>query len=234
MKVGTDGVLLGAWMDILPSDKKMLDIGAGTGVISLMVAQRSAVLTKIIAVEPDGPSAAEAASNFEASPWKERLSIVNDTLQNFTASRPQEADTFDLIFTNPPYFIDSLKAPDHRRSNARHTSTLTHEDILSAASHLLKCNGRLAIILPTEEAEEFIRTAETFHIGHPPVLREEFHLSRLCKVHTTENKKPKRYLMEFTTRPHSVPVQEARLYIQKGTEFTEEYKSLTSEFYLKF
>ncbi len=270
MKVGTDGVLLGAWVNILETDKRILDIGGGSGIISLMIAQRSALfstdpslLPKIIAIDIDAPSAEEAHFNFENSKWNERLESLHTSLQGFVQCRHQTTaagrtceaggktvaacihpplgdhrgvehghpltaagrtcESFDLLVSNPPYFINSQKAPDERRSSARHTDTLSHEELISAASTFLNPDGRFAIILPTEEAEKFIDSA-----------LPSLHLNRLCKVSTTKNKSPKRYLMEFRLSPPTTQIPEEHLYIQEGNTFTEQYKSLTREFYLKF
>lgn len=259
MKVGTDGVLLGAWVSLLETDSRILDIGGGSGIISLMIAQRSALfstdsplLPKIIAIDIDAPSAEEAHFNFENSKWNERLESLHISLQGFiecrhhpltaafsSTNQPTDnqvvkhghpltaagrtCEPFDLLVSNPPYFINSQKAPDERRSSARHTDTLSHEELISAASTLLNPDGRFAIILPTEEAEKFIDSA-----------LPSLHLNRLCKVSTTKNKSPKRYLMEFRLSPPPTQIPEEHLYIQEGNTFTEQYKSLTREFYLKF
>lgn len=265
MKVGTDGVLLGAWVNVFETDRRILDIGGGSGIISLMIAQRSALfsidsslLPKIIAIDIDAPSAEEAHFNFENSKWNERLESRHTSLQDFilgdykgvkhghpltaaflSTHQPivsriikhnhpltaagRACEPFDLLVSNPPYFINSQKAPNQRRSSARHTDTLSHEELISAASTLLDPEGRFAIILPTEEAEKFIDSA-----------LPSLHLNRLCKVSTTKNKSPKRYLMEFRLSPTSTLIPEEHLYIQEGNTFTEQYKSLTREFYLKF
>lgn len=237
MKVGTDGVLLGAWVSLLETDRRILDIGGGSGIISLMIAQRNALfstdsllLPKIIAIDIDAPSAEEAHFNFENSKWNERLESLHTSLQGFIECRHhpltaagRACEPFDLLVSNPPYFINSQKAPDERRSSARHTDTLSHEELISAASTLLNPDGRFAIILPTEEAEKFIKSA-----------LPSLHLNRLCKVSTTKNKSPKRYLMEFRLSPPPTQIPEEHLYIQEGNTFTEQYKSLTREFYLKF
>lgn len=228
MKVGTDGVLLGAWMSILPSDNLMLDIGSGTGLISIIVAQRSEEnpLSKIIAVEIDSDSAEESEFNFKQSPWSEKLSIINSPIQ-----KCKLATKFDLIFTNPPYFINSLKSPKDDRNTARHTDSLAHKDILSASQSLLNLYARLAIILPTHEAKSFIIEAEMFS---PSENNTRLQLSRLCKVQTTQKKDPARYLMEFTLTDFKLPVSytEESLIIHDGDKFSPEYISLTGEFYL--
>lgn len=205
-KVGTDSILLGNWLSPLPSDMAMLDIGTGTGVLALMAAQKreradSDESWKIIALEIDAPSCAEAQFNFEASPWAGHLSVLNIPLQDYLKSSHCPKGGFDYIFTNPPYFINSLKAPNARRNDARHASSLTHEEIIEAAFQLLKPSGRLALILPAQEAEAFRRIAELYHIGRAlPEAGERrcLRLSRLEKVQTAPGKPVKRWLMEFT------------------------------------
>lgn len=227
MKVNTDGVLLGAWMDIGREEKQLLDIGTGTGVIALMAAQRSAAMgireRSICAIEIDSVSSQEAEFNFENSPWREMLRVENVSIQDFSKECPIK---FDLIFTNPPYFIDSLKAPQKRRNVARHTDLLSHQDIIKSVISLISPNGRFALILPSGEAQQFITESG----------RSGFRLCRICKVKMTLDSDPKRYLMEFYIKKgrlapfdvaEDIPYQE--LVIE-----TEEYKSLTKDFYLKF
>ncbi len=223
MKVGTDGVLLGAWMDIKADDSLLLDIGAGTGIISLIAAQRLSLTQfsnsnySITALEIDSPSAKEAVENFNKSPWSKNLFLKNISIQNFV-----ESNKFDLIFSNPPFFNNSLKAPDSRRSTARHTDTLPYEHLVKAAQTLLKPNGRLALILPAEEGDYFIKKMDGIY------------LKRLCKVKTTANKPPKRYLMEFTVEDNSLDISENYLVMQENGEYTQRYKDLTKDLYLRF
>lgn len=192
MKLGTDSVLLGAWAPLHDGDRRVLDIGTGTGVVALMIAQRISHQegVSIDAIDIDLPSVEEASHNFEISPWSGSLRAVHTPLQEFY---PDER--YDLIVSNPPYFVDSLKAPSLRRSNTRHTDSLPHIDLISSAFRLLKEGGRLVVILPKEEGEAFIRDAELFHIGKSLPVRLQ--LSRLCKVSTVSRKPPKRYIMEF-------------------------------------
>jgi len=235
MKIGTDGVLLGAWVNISGTEHRILDVGTGTGVIALMVAQRTVVDTAIDAIDIDMPSITEASFNFEFSPWASRLSAHHTSLQEFIP-----AYKYDLIVSNPPFFINSLKAPDTRRSDARHTDSLSSGEIILASSRLLAPKGRLALVLPPEEANLLIEAA-TFH---------GFELLRLCIVRTKPGTSPKRYLMEFVwtgsfgqssypnTHKQSVSghctVIEEELTIQGQNDFTSEYKTLTKDFYLKF
>lgn len=174
MKVNTDGVILGAAMSILPSDRSMLDIGTGTGTIALMAAQRSIGCIRqsttsldsqfkddndfrIDALDIDEPSATEAAANFEASPWSETLKAYNLSLQDFAQ---KGSEKYDLIFSNPPYFEDSLTAPDERKSTARHTSDgLSYRDIFEFAKDRLSESGRVSLVLPADQEAALARYA---------------------------------------------------------------------------
>lgn len=195
MKLGTDSVLLGAWAPVDSGDRRILDVGTGTGVVALMIAQRLPSLdgVRIDAIDIDLPSVEEAAHNFEISPWSSALRAIHTPLQGHTAHK------YDLIVSNPPYFIDSLKAPSARRSNTRHTDSLPHRDLIAAAFSLLREGGRLVVILPKDEGERFITDAELYNIGMGIPCR--LHLRRVCKVSTVPHKPPKRYIMEFVLLP---------------------------------
>jgi len=255
MKVNTDGVLLGAWLSLsgahnmtvmetsFSRDKfKVLDIGTGTGVIALIVAQRLSKLFStsskdefsIDAIDIDKPSVDEAGYNFSQSPWAGHLTALKISLQEFLNVQfvrnglppDKNKEKYDLIVSNPPYFIDSLKAPSARRSSARHNHDLPYEVIIESAIQMLKDEGKLAIVLPAEEGERFIKLA----------TMGPLHFARRCKLKTMANKMEKRYLMEFIKSTQSDKVQEEVLIMQQtgGLEYTEQYKTLTKEFYLKF
>ncbi len=192
MRLGTDSVLLGAWVPLFPEDKRVLDVGTGTGVVALMIAQRLCLQSNVSidAIDIDLPSVEEAAHNFAISPWCGALRVMHTPLQDFVPE-----DKYDLIVSNPPYFVDSLKAPSLRRSNTRHADSLPHTDLIASAFRLLKVGGRMVVILPRDEGEAFIRNAELYHIGREEKVR--LALGRLCKVSTASGKPPKRYIMEF-------------------------------------
>lgn len=217
MKVGTDGVLLGAWVALSGSEENILDAGTGTGVIALMLAQRQDT-ARIVAVDIDSPSVDEASDNFSESPWSDRLSACKCDFRTYDS-----ACLFDLIVSNPPYFINSLKAPQERRTAARHNDTLPHKALIEGAVRLLTEGGRLAVVLPSEEGNRFVRSA--FEGG--------LFLKRICRVRTKPTAHPKRYLMEFS-RSKKEPLVEEELVIQSGGSFTPDYISLTREFYLAF
>jgi len=234
MKVGTDAVLLGSWMS-LPStpSAQLLDIGTGTGVISLFAAQRLSNIGKqyrITAVEPDTPSCGEAAENFAASRWGNCLQAVNASLQEYAAHIAEGC--MDMIFSNPPYFIDSLKAPDLRRSTARHTDTLPFGEMVEICGRLLKNGGTLAVILPPEEGRRFLTLARGFSLED-----RHFTLSRLCHVRGSESKPVKRWMMEFLwaaggciTSPEPIP---EFLTLQEGSSRSAQYSRLTADFYVR-
>ena len=228
MKVNTDGVLLGAAMTIKSEDRCMLDIGTGTGTIALMAAQRvtdhaereaSRDDIMIDAIDIDEPSATEAAMNFANSPWAECLHAHNVSLDAFAASDDQK---YDLIFSNPPYFEDSLTAPDERKSTARHTSDgLSYRDIFEFAKERLTDRGRVSLVLPADQEAALCRYARMCGL----------HLFRILRVRTVPRKAPARMIVEFS-RQRCESVAEELLTIQDKGQYTEEYLSLTHEFYI--
>ncbi len=221
LKVGTDAVLLGAAMHILPSDRRALDIGTGTGVIALMAAQRSegngsgSGRLRITGIEIDPQSAAEAEYNFLHSPWADRLEALCAPL---SAYRP--AEKFDLIFSNPPYYDCSLRNPDLRAAAARHNGSLSYREILGfAAEHLLP-GGRLAMILPSEQSASVRRCAASY--GLLPL--------RTLGIRTAERKALKRSIIEFSTLPGVM--QEDEITLMRDGVRSDEYRRLTGAFYL--
>ena len=215
MKVGTDGVLLGAWAN---SDnvKRILDIGTGTGVIALQMAQRNPI-AHIHAVEIDNTAAKRARANFDLSPWAERLTVEQTAVQEFAP-----AEKFDLIVSNPPYFVDSLLPPDAKRSTARHTHDLTFEELDSAVCRLLDDNGRFALILPVAEFEKYLALTQ-------------LHLVRRCDVCPVEGGAIKRIMGEFAKQP-TTEIEIENIAIERGRrgDYTDDYRALTKDFYLKF
>ena len=227
MKVNTDGVLLGAAMTIRPEDRCMLDIGTGTGTIALMAAQRiSGNAIRIDAVDIDEPSATEAAMNFANSPWSESLHAHNLSLDAFAAMDKKDGlpavQRYDLIFSNPPYFEDSLTAPDERKSTARHTSDgLSYRDIFEFAKERLTDSGRVSLVLPADQEAALCRYARMCGL----------HLFRILRVRTVPRKAPSRMIAEFS-RHRCETVKEELLTIQNEGQYTQEYLSLTHDFYM--
>ena len=214
LKVGTDAVLLGAAMTLLPSDRRALDIGTGTGVIALMAAQRAPQL-EIEAIDIDGPSAEEAGVNFRNSPWSGRLSARHCALADY-----EPGEKFDLIFSNPPYYDNSLRNPDERISTARHSSRLTLAHIFDFASSWLTDGGRLSLILPYDARISSLRTAASFG----------FHPFRTIMVRTVETKPPKRVILEFSR--HDRAASQEFITLMKDGGRSPEYSLLTQGFYL--
>lgn len=238
LKVGTDAVLLGATMTIRTDDRNLLDIGTGTGVIALMAAQRLEAAKagkgseggnpegspapapapapyRITGVEIDHASAQEASLNFITSPWRSHLHALETPLSAFRPDAP-----FDLVFSNPPYFDESLRNPDPRESEARHTQSLSYRDICAFCAEHLSPEGRLALILPAETEKTLVRTAASFGL----------YLGRIVRIRTVERKLFKRIIAEFS-RVRTTP-QESSLTLQKEGKRTQEYASLTEDFYL--
>jgi tRNA1Val (adenine37-N6)-methyltransferase len=208
MKVGTDAVLLGAWADVT-NTKSILDIGTGSGVIALMLAQRSDAL--IDAVEPDKNSADQAAENFKASPWSDRLRVYNQRIQDLQYSH------YDLVVSNPPFFSNSLLPPDVKRKSARHTETLSFDDLILSVKE-----GRLAIILPTVEGNLFRQKAREHGL----------HCNRSLAFYSRRNKPQERWLMEFSRRETSVNTETLVLY-EEDNRWTASYVLLVKEFLTK-
>lgn len=231
MKVNTDGVLLGAVMTIRPEDRRFLDIGTGTGTIAMMTAQRMEGIRKsdesghgnvsIEAIDIDGPSADEAASNFAASPWNDILTARHVSLKDFAAGLGRDVK-YDLIFSNPPYFDNALQAPEERRNTARHTASgLSFREIIDFSVASLSSCGHLALVLPSDTETELTRYAGMSGL----------HLFRITRIRTVPRKSPSRIIAEFSMRrPESL--EDTVLTIQNEGKYTEEYLSLTHDFYL--
>lgn len=219
MKVGTDAVLLGSW--VFPNgSQKILDIGTGTGVIALMLAQKTNA--HIHAIDIDDLSAQQAAQNFEASKFNDRLSVSHTSLQEFARHSQQ---TFNLIVTNPPYFQQSLKSSDEHRSNARHADILPFDELIDGVIKLLDPKGKFCLILPKQEASQFRELAE----------KKGLYLSKLMRVKGRADKDAdKRHLMQFEFKP--TEFSETTLAIEKNErhDYTEEYKALTKDYYIHF
>jgi tRNA1Val (adenine37-N6)-methyltransferase len=217
MKVGTDGVLLGAWASV-NDDRRILDIGTGTGLIALMLAQRSNAI--IDAVEIDEQACEEAKFNFEQSPWRDRLNVYNSDFQEF-ANLPCEP--YDLIISNPPFFINSLKTKDEALSVARHNDLLSFDQLVIGAGKLLSHTGRLCIIIPFTSSVDFRESARL----------AGFYLRQQTRVIPKLGRSPKRILLEFTVR-QGYPSENELVILDENGDYTEAYKTLTSPYYPAF
>jgi tRNA1Val (adenine37-N6)-methyltransferase len=215
-KVGTDGVLLGAWADIQAADR-ILDIGTGTGLIALMLAQRTPQNVIIDAVEIVEEDAHQAMGNVQHSPWPSKINVHHTSIQDF---HPEHR--YDLIVTNPPYFINSLLPPEKKRGQARHTHGLSFEELLLAVKILLKKSGKLAIILPQQEGLQFIQLAH-FH---------QLYCIRQVDFRSRVQKPVERLLLEFGENPEPIHREELILHGDDDA-WSEDYQDLTREFYLK-
>ncbi len=217
MKVGTDGVLLGAWADVGEA-KSILDVGTGTGLIAIMLAQRSDAA--IDAVEVDSMSALQAKENVSNSSWASRITVENKSFQEFSS---ECSFRYDLIVSNPPYFINSHKSPSEGRSLARHTDELPYDDLLKGINALLSSKGRFAGIFPYVEGNIFIAKAATYGL----------YCNKKVNVLGKRKGTIKRLLLEFSCIKE--PLTERSLAIRCDQEgYAPEYKQLTKDFYLNF
>ena len=220
MKVGTDGVLLGAWTNT-DNANNILDIGTGTGLIALMLAQRSNA--NITAVDAEANAYQQAKINFDASQWTNRLQLVHSKIQDFHSDQ-----LFDLIVSNPPYFSGYYSSENLSRDIARSADALLpYDELISSAKNSLIANGRLSLILPADQQEKIIAIAN----------QNELALSRLTFVKTKNTKEAKRILLEFVNNSNQVNSIIDELIIQSddnGRVYTQEYINLTKDFYLAF
>ncbi|MBK7651447.1 MAG: methyltransferase [Flammeovirgaceae bacterium] len=214
MKVGTDGVLLAAWTKVEDA-KRILDVGTGSGVMALIMAQRSSAQAIVDAIDIVKEDCEQARENIERSPWPAKIQIHNQSLQEF------KAEPYDLIVSNPPYFNNSYKPPKATRLVARHTQTLTHQDLLTHSKRLLKPSGRLTLILPTTEGSQIKLMAEN----------EGWFITRECSFRSRSNKPIERLLLEFQLIKGKLNKEELVLY-KAEQEWSPEYFTLTKEFYL--
>ena len=216
MKVGTDGVLLGAWSPV-DGAKRILDIGTGSGLIALMLAQRSEA--EIVGVELDSAAAQQASENATASPFKERIEIVNCNISDYCTTFP-----FDLVVSNPPFFEEDVTSPNQLRSQARSTQSLPLEQLIQVAYDMLNPGGKLCVVLPTETAQRFTNSCIVKHFT--PV--------RITAIQTTPKKSPKRMLLCFQKGVEHIECQRDTLTLSTSDgKRSEEYQKLTDAFYLK-
>jgi tRNA1Val (adenine37-N6)-methyltransferase len=218
MKVGTDGVLLGAWADI-PEQGRTLDIGTGTGVLALIAAQRSN--SSVTAIEPDDASFKQSSENFAASEWNNRIVVINTSLQDFAGKQPEK---FDFIISNPPFHEESVFSPDNRINTAKHSESLPLKDLIECIAALLKSDGLSAIIYPYRHLNRIIEI----------LTEKKLFILKITRVRPVPEKYFHRVLIQFGFCEK--PLIESEITIETGERhhYSSEYKSLTEPYYLYF
>lgn len=217
MKVGTDGVLLGAWVS-LENPESILDIGSGTGLIALMLAQRSDAF-QIDAIEIEDDAYEQAVTNFENSDWSDRLFCYHASLQEFAEEMDEQ---YDLIVSNPPFYTDSFESSDSNRSLARFESALPFEELIESTAKLLSKNGNLALITPYKEEEKVLKIA----------LKNELFPQKITRVKGTANSEIKRSLLLFSFQENTPEIDELIIELSRH-QYTDAFKELVKDFYLK-
>lgn len=221
MKVGTDAVLLGAWVSLESFPNKILDVGSGTGIISLMLAQRFDAQT-IDAVEIDDKAYEQCVENFEKSDWSDRLYCYHCSFQEFVDEISSEEETYDLIVSNPPFYTENAETSNESRTKARFTSSLSFEDLLMGISKILADDGVFSVIIPFKEEKKFIEIANI----------QGLLLKEVCRVQGNPTSEVKRSLLSFSFQKSIV--KETHLIIENARhQYTNEYVNLTKDFYLK-
>lgn len=218
MKVGTDGALLGAWVRLKATDRFLLDVGTGSGLIALMMAQRSQAL--IDAIDIDQPACQQAAENARRSPFAGRIAVHHKALTDY---EPQEDRRYDLIASNPPYFIQSLKCPNAARSHARHADSLTLPSLLADSSRLLASQGRIALVLPFDQREALLEEAKA----------QGLYAQRETHVSSRLNLPPKRLLIELGQQPAETLIDSLAIEADESRRYTSEFIALERPYYLK-
>lgn len=217
MKVGTDGTLLGSWASAPAGACRILDVGTGTGLIALMMAQRFPE-ARVTGIDIDADAVGQASENALESPFKERIMIREGDV-----TRMEDTDGFDAIVCNPPFFDRSLTCPDQQRTEARHTVSLTYRQLMESAFRLLKDDGRLSVIIPSDCRSRL--ESEAHLVG--------FFISRICSIQTTPKKIPKRYMIEFCKQPVKEIDTECGIIEFSPQERSPWYQQLINDFYIK-
>lgn len=215
MKVGTDGVALGAWAPVT-GVRRILDIGTGTGLIALMLAQRSEPACEIVAIELDHDAARQAAENVASSPWDQQIRVVESALQQY------QSEPFDLIVSNPPYFPHGQSFASLARQNARHTAMLTHQELLIHALRLLAPNGNIALILPVKEAQMLMEMAAIHGLF----------VAALQRLIPRPSLAPNRFLL-LLSRTNGCHIADDLVIYSANGVYSESYGELVKDFYLK-
>lgn len=216
MKVGMDGVLLGAWTPVQEA-RRILDVGTGTGLVALMLAQRCLPSACIVALEIDEAAAVQAVENVDRSPWQSRMEVVRTDFRLY-----QPSGQFDVIVCNPPYFVDSLGCPDVQRHAARHNDSLSYDDLLQGVKRMLSAEGTFTIVIPTDVVERVKEIAMA--CGLYPVRR--------LHVLTKPGGKPKRTLLAFSFFERECLEEELLTELARH-QYSEAYIALTKDYYLR-
>jgi len=218
MKVGTDGVLLGSWASISQNPYAVLDIGTGTGLIALQLAQRSNA-ELIDALEIEDNAYEEAVENFEQSNWSDRLFCYHASLAEFV---DEIDDKYDLIISNPPFYTDDYKSENLERNQARFTNSLSFEELIDSVIKLLAKDGVFSVIIPSKEEKYFTKLA----------LKNKLFPNRICSVKGNSTSPIKRSLMEFSFNKSKIEYSELTIEISRH-QYTKEYIELVKDFYIK-
>ena len=218
MKIGTDAVLLGAWTSVDNEPNSILDIGAGTGILALMLAQRSYAQT-IDAIEIDDDAYEQCVENFEHSEWGDRLFCYHASLEEFVE---EIEDKYDLIISNPPFYKDTYKSADEQRDLARFADAMPFRHLIESAAKLLSKEGVFSVIIPFAEEKDFIVLASKEHLFP----------NRILRVKGSPSSETKRSLLEFSFREMEADISELIIETERH-RYTEAYISLTKDFYLK-
>lgn len=218
MKVGTDGVLLGAWADV-KNAKSILDIGTGTGVIAIMLAQRAAE-AKVSGIEIDQAACTQAQQNMDGSPFADRLKTELSPVQDFAKL---SRDEFDLIVSNPPFFSGGTFSENQDRNSVRHTVKLSHGDLLMAVQKLLSKTGKFCVILPYLEGLRFQEMAKNYNLF----------CTKMTEVKPKKEKSVERLLLQFERKEKAIKIDQIVIQKAARNDWTKEYIELTGEFYLK-
>lgn len=216
MKVGTDGTLLGAWASVPADAYRILDIGTGTGLITLMMAQRYPE-AEVIGVDIDGEAVSQATANAADSPFASRIRIVQADITDLSV------EPFDAIVCNPPFFVDSLTCPNSSRTLARHSGSLTYKTLMQSVKRLLKDEGQFSVVVPMDYRPRLLTEAALAGLI----------LSKECSIKTTPKKTPKRCLMEFRKQPVTLVVSTIETLEIRPRQRSDWYYHLTKDFYLK-
>lgn len=221
MKVGTDGVLLGSWFGVVGDERRVLDVGTGTGLVALMAAQRMAWVDRVDAVEIEGSAAGEAAQNAKNSPWGDRMVVHCVDFQSY--SQIEGLEKYDLVVSNPPYFNGSYKASGLERTAARHAELLNSNDLIAGVCRVLRPDGgRFAAIFPYENAAVFVAKAASAGLF----------CNRLMEVYSKPGSGVRRMMAEFSFFKRLL-VTERLVISDEGGAYSADFRALTKDFYVK-